>query len=758
MPETSGPPLSQSTAPGSAGQGSRSSLGRRRLLTLAGAGAVGAVGGLHAIGPALADSRTATRASRAAPPAGGQSLSFAVVTDTHATPTEPARLDILRRTFASIASASPTFVLNCGDITDHSGEDEYAAYLSTIPDSLRGRIRHVPGNHEVRWDVNAKQLYHRLFGPTPYSWDVGGLHLVGLDPTQTLQEPGHFGRELLDWLAADLRTAGPSVLFLHYPLGSEHYYVNDQDAFFETIAHLPVRAVFAGHIHREHVVRTNGFTQLAGPAVRNGANYYWVERGDDAQHTVLRVWMVTVAEDGTETRREVTTIPLTGRDEDQHLRPVRIDVGAPAPTGKIPVTVRLRGSSTAASVRAQVYPQHVFGGGNAGSWVELTPTPQGWRGTVDADAMAAGVHRLQVRVADERGASYDATELFTISSTGPAPVERWQARMTGSIQGALAERDGLVVAATTKGHVEAFRPERRRRRVVWRSHVGPVYRGPAFTLDGATLVVPSADHHLYVLDAGTGQVQQRLRLAGPVLSSPLVTTVDETETVFVTAGTTLYAIDPRAVRIRWSADLHGLFAGRPACDGERVYAGSGDGNAYAFDAANGALVWSVSMTTREDPHGRLLYGPWDDVVTLLPDGAVLFSTVSTATALDRATGSQRWSASGGFLYPPARLTDQGLLLVDEWGKAQLVDPASGTATWVTELGVRVFNAGPVLRAGQVWIVAATGLLSGIDLATGEVRHQRQLGPGNTFSTPALVGDLLITADQDGLLRGVELPA
>jgi outer membrane protein assembly factor BamB len=561
----------------------------------------------------------------------------------------------------------------------------------------------------------------------------------------------------LDWLAADLRTAGPSVLFLHYPLGAEHYYVNDQDAFFETIAHLPVRAVFAGHIHREQVVRTNGFTQLAGPAVRNGANYYWVELADDAQHAVLRIWTVSVAADGTESRREVTTVPLTGQGEDQHLRPVRVDVGAPAPSGKVPVSVRLRGSSTATSVHAQVYPQHVFGGGNAGSWVELTPAPQGWRGTVDVDALAAGVHRLQVRVGDERGASYDATELFTIPSTGPAPVERWQARMSGAIQGALAERDGLVVAATTKGQVEAFHPERRRRRVVWQAHVGPVYRGPAFALDGSRLVVPSADHHLYVLDARTGRVRRRVRLAGPVLSSPLVTTVDGAETVLVTAGTTVYAIDAHELRVRWSADLHGFFAGRPACDGERVYVGSGDGNAYAFDAASGTPVWSVSTTTRQDAHGRLLYGPWDDVVTLLPDGMVLFSTVSTALALDRATGSQRWAASGGFLYPPARLTPAGLLLVDERGKTLLVDPSSGAATWVTELGVRVFNAGPVLRADLAWILAATGLLSGVDLATGDVRYQRQLGPGNTFSTPALVGDLLVTADQDGLLRGVELP-
>jgi outer membrane protein assembly factor BamB len=728
-------------------------LDRRSLLQMTGTGAVGAAAVLGT--QMLTQGRPAHAQTADALPVGP--LSFAVVTDTHANPVEGTRLGWLRLAFASIAAANPSFVLNAGDITDYGGDDEYDAYLSVVPDALRPKLRHVPGNHEMRWDVHGAELYHRLFGPTPYSFDVAGLHVAGLDPTQLLQEPGHFGREHLRWLSHDLRRAGPSVLFLHYPFGAEHYFVNDQDAFLDTVADLPVRAVFAGHIHREQVVRTNGFTQVAAEAVKDGAYYYWVERANDAGHPVLRVWAVAVAADGSDTRRELVTIPLGGDGEDRGLRPVRIDLGQPDEES-LQVTVRLDPSARAAGVRAQVYPQAVFGGTSTGTWVDLSPSSETWSGQVSVAGLAAGAHRIQVRVGGTSGASYDATAAMSLAGTAGVPVDSWQDRMPGSVQGALAHRDGLVVAASTSGHVEAFRPRPTARTVVWRARLGPVYRGPAFTSDGATVVVASADHRLCALDARSGRVRWRFTADDPVLSSPLVAPIGGTEYVLVAAGRTLHAVDAGTGRARWSADLRGFFAGRVACDGTRVYAGSGDGHAYALDATTGAQLWSVSMTTRSDVYGRLLYGPWDDVIELLPGGLVLVSTVSAATALDASTGAVAWTVAGSHMYTPARRVDDALLLVDERGKVQFVDSATGAGRWVSELGIRAFNAGPVISGGLAWLVAATGLLVGIDLQTGEVRHRHQLGPSNTFSTPAAVEGLLLTADQDGLIRGIALPS
>lgn len=725
-------------------------VNRRRFLALAGA-----------TGAATLSARPATAGTE--PVSSSATLSFAVVTDTHGNADEPARTALLARTFAAIERANPAFVLNCGDITDYGGDGEYDAYLSAIPQALRPKLRHVPGNHEVRWDVHGRELYHQLFGPAPFSFSVGGLRVAGLDPTQLLQEPGHFGRDHLRWLENDLRAAGstPTLLFLHFPFGAEHYYVNDQDDFFATVAGSPLRGVFAGHIHRQQVVRMNGFTQVTGVAAKDGAGYYWAERVVDAGHPVLRVSQVRLAADDSETRTDVTTIPLSGNGEADALRTVRIDVGrVSGGTARVEVRLGDSGGVTPSTVGAQPYPQHIFGGGRAGTWTSLPATGERtWTGQVDVSTAVPGEHRMQLRLTGPDGENLEATKAFTVPATAETPEIAWRHELPGSVQGALAQYGGLVVAGTTSGRVQAFRPNARGATPVWSAQAGPVYRGAVFDAGGRTVFVPSADHHVHALNAANGKPRWRFRATAPVLSAPLVAPVDGRETVFFTAGTRLYAVSAADGEQRWTADLHGFFAGRVACDGERVYTGGGDGNAYAFDARTGEQLWTFSTTTRTTAYIRLIYGPWDDVVELLPGGQVLVSTVTNAFALDRATGTQRWAVAGSHVYAPARLVgDSDLLLFDEWGRSQLVDVATGAARWQAQLDNRnrVLNAGPVVAGGMAWVVSTTGLLAGVDLATGAIGRRRQLGPANTFSTPVVVGDLLIVGDQAGTLTCARL--
>lgn len=691
---------------------------------------------------------------------GAAPLAFGVVTDTHANPTEPERMAWMGRVFDSLAAKQPTFVLNCGDITEYGGRQEYDSYLATIPDALRPKLRHVPGNHETRWDAHAKQRYHELFGPTPFSFDVGGLHVVGLDPTDMLQEPGQFGVRHLRWLERDLERTRrtPSLMFLHFPMGADNYYVNDQAAFFDTVAPYPLRGVFAGHIHREQVVRMNGYTQVAADDVKSEPVYYWVERQTSGGRVVLRVWSVRIADDGTETRTELTSIPLTGNGEGRMLRPTSIDVAA-SDTGTADVQVRLRANAAASTVRAQVERQDAWGRTDPGEWVKLSRVygTNRWEGSVDTSALVAGKHAVRVHALDTGGAIGDGTAGFELAGAGDGPTVAWQDRLPGEIQGALAAYDGLVVAATSAGRVEAFRPSAQGRTKVWTARLGPVYRGAAFDQAGRTVYVPSTDHWLTALTARAGRVRWRYDAGAPVLSGPLVTEIDGRETVLFTAGTTLHAVAADDGTLAWTTDLHGFFAGRVACDGERVYTGGGDGNAYAFDSRTGEELWTFSTTDRDTAYIRLIYGPWDNVVTLLPDGLVLVSTVTNGFALDVATGEQRWAVAGGFLYPPAVPLDHGLLLVDEWGEAQLVDPATGTATWTSALVPRALNSGPVVASGTGWLVGVTGRLAGFDLVDGTVLHGTQLGSAWTYSTPVVVNGVLVTGDQAGMLRGIHLP-
>jgi outer membrane protein assembly factor BamB/predicted phosphodiesterase len=600
-------------------------------------------------------------------------LHFAMVTDTHVgmSLASAARLHAV---YAAVARLVPDFVLHCGDITDTGLPGEYERYWQTVPAALRGRIRHVPGNHEVRWDPTAKGLYREQFGAVPYSFDAGGVHVAGLDLTQSLLEPGHCGAAALEWLDRDLAAAGgPTLVFQHFPVGGEHDYVDDQAALLELIARHDVRVLLAGHVHRETVTRRGGLIQVTLQAVLKEPVFYWAELGDGPALTVSRM---TVAADGMRAGSPVVTVPLTG-----------------------PLTGPLSGPLT-------------------------DPPP----GPPPAAAVAGGLPRPQ-----------------------------WRLRLPGSVQAGIAVAGDVVVAASTSGDVAAVRAGATRgdRSVSWRwrARFGPVYRRPGASRDGSTVFVPSADGHLYALDAGTGLVGWRFAADAPVLSQPLVTP----EFVVFTAGERLLAVHAASGELAWAVPGRGFSAGRAGSDGERVYTAAADGFARAHDLRTGREAWSHRMVSG-DLHRVRLYSGWDDVIAL-GAGAVLAATVSGTQALDAATGAPRWTRPGSTMYPPTVVLGDGTaLFTTERGVLSRAALADGGTVWQADLGVGVQNAGLAVAGNSAWVVSADGRLVRVGLPDGREQGSMRYTLARCYSAPAVVGDTLITGDQDGVVHGIRLPA
>ncbi|HMI24507.1 MAG TPA: PQQ-binding-like beta-propeller repeat protein, partial [Streptosporangiaceae bacterium] len=587
------------------------------------------------------------------------SLRFAMVTDTHVGMTA-ASVERLRPVYAAIARRAPDFVLHCGDITDTGLPGEYERYWQTVPAALRGRIRHVPGNHEVRWDPTAKGLYREQFGAVPYSFDAGGVHVTGFDPTQPLLEPGHCGAATLEWLDRDLAAAGgPALLFQHFPVGGEHDYIDDQAALLELIARHDVRLLVAGHVHRETVTRLDGLVQLTLQAVLKEPVFYWAELGDGPTLLVSRV---TMAADGTQAGSPVAAVPLAG------------PLTRPRPGH------RPRGGATAGVPGAWAPPaaDHAAAAG-AG-----LPRPQ-WRlrlaGSVQAGIAVAGSVQAGIAVAGS--------------------VQAGIAVAGGSVADDAVAGD-VVVAASTSGDVAAVRvPADRGDRSVswlWRARFGPVYRRPGVSRDGRTLFVPSADRHLYALDASTGLVGWRFAADAPVLSQPLVTP----ELVVFTAGERLLAVHAASGELAWAVPGRGFSAGRAGCDGERVYTAAADGFARAHDLRTGREAWSHRMVSG-DLHRVTLYSGWDDVIAL-GAGVVLAATVSGTQALEAATGAPRWSLPGSTMYPPTVVLGDGTaLFTTERGLLSRVGLADGSTVWQADLGVGVQNAGLAVAGDSAWV-------------------------------------------------------
>jgi outer membrane protein assembly factor BamB len=697
----------------------------------------------------------------------GEPLRFALVADTHISTAHAGSAERLAQVYGTIARLAPDLVLHCGDITDTGLPSEYRLYHQVLPAALAGRVRHVPGNHDVRWDASAKGRYQAQFGAAPSSFEAGGVHFVGLDPTQALQESGHYGPGGLRWLERVLRGLAeetPVLLFQHFPVGAGHYEIDDQAALLDLVARYDVRGIFAGHIHREEVTRFNELTQLTLAPVLARPVFYWAEEVTDwAGAPVLAVSRVTVAADGTQAALPVVTIPLT-RWRPRALH--RVLVGAAA-GGRLPVTVLAQPAVQVSGVSASTYPQVLAGG----DWHDLAAGPSGpgagrWSGTVPVPRLVPGEHRLQLRLLAPDGSWQEKHVPFSTPGGAADPVPSWRLRLAGAVQAGIAvtgrPAGPVIVAASTAGEVAAVRvspgPGDHRSPWLWRVRLGPVYRRPGVDAAGRTLFVPSADRHLYALEAASGRTIWRFDAGAPVLSAPAVARVGDDEYVVFSAGRQLLTVHAATGKLLWSVTGRGFSAGQAACDGLRVYTSAADGHARAYDALTGRQAWSFPMVSG-DQHRVALYSGWDSTA-VLGAGAVIVATVSGSLALEAASGAVRWKFPGSTMYPAAVvLGDDTALLTDEQGAICRVSLTDGRASWRAALKVRVLNAGVTVDSDSdtAWVLSARGRLIGVRLADGRRQGSVQHTLAYSYSRPVIVGGTLVAGDQDGFVHGIRLP-
>lgn len=708
-------------------------------------------------------------------------FAFAIVADSHIDPYVPKYSDNLGKIFTELASEAsrPSFVLHLGDVVECGFPEEYQEYRRLVPAALQGKVHAVPGNHETRWDEWAKEWYTQLFGASYYSFDFGGIHFVALDPTQLLQEGGYLSPEQLNWLENDLKAAGkrvPIILYLHYPIGADHYYISNVDALFRIIEPYNVRACFSGHVHREQIWKQNGMTVFSLPATKTVPAYLWVEKKNEPLiGAVLSVYHAEFINGAVSEKKLIAEVALDGEAPAQHEKPQYVKWQEQAGEGPASeLRVGLGPKSKATSVACQWWPDAVYAGGTGGAWQNLTPTEAGatskWSAEIATGDMTSGRRRLMVRVTGESGAFWDehididlsvgstpATSIFTLE---------WEREASSPVQAGLAALDDsvpLVAVAQTNGSVTAVNLSRKGRTEWEFKAKGPVIGTPAVSPDRTRLCFGSADHRVYALDAKSGTVLWTYAGAEPVLSSPIwFAGADGQEIVLVAIGKTLFKLDGRTGAVMWSAGLNGFFAGKPATDGKAVYAAAGNGTVKAFDMQSGGLLWQKTLATKDRPYSTLIYSPWY-TIPYLTTGAmgrelVLFSSVTECTALDRSTGAVVWKKKGGYMYAePAGVTSTAsLLMVDEWGVVTAIDPTNGATRWSVKTKQRIFNASPVEYDGRVYVTGVNGLLTVIDTAEGKIAQEYRFSVNYAFSTPVIREGMIVTAGHDGNIRALRI--
>ncbi len=179
-------------------------------------------------------------------------------------------------TIATANRLHPAFVIVTGDMVNKAGEPEQIRAYREIARKLSPGIPiyQVAGNHDVGNQPTAESLatYRRNFGPDYFSFRSGNLAGLVLNSV-IIHSPANVPEELAKqekWLINELEKARQEgirnlVVFQHHPfyvkeVGEPDQYFNipleRRAKYLALLERYGVKYVFAGHYHRNAVVRT----------------------------------------------------------------------------------------------------------------------------------------------------------------------------------------------------------------------------------------------------------------------------------------------------------------------------------------------------------------------------------------------------------------------------------------------------------------------------------------------------------------------
>ena len=119
---------------------------------------------------------------------------------------------------------TPDFVIHTGDLTHLATPGQFDQVKQMMTGIRTPHIFTVPGEHDSVDD--AGQKYRAAFGAGTrgdgwYSFDVAGVHVLGLVNTLNLKKLGHLGADQLEFVEKDLAPLSadtPIIVFSHIPL------------------------------------------------------------------------------------------------------------------------------------------------------------------------------------------------------------------------------------------------------------------------------------------------------------------------------------------------------------------------------------------------------------------------------------------------------------------------------------------------------------------------------------------------------------
>ena len=354
---------------------------------------------------------------------------------------------------------------------------------------------------------------------------------------------------------------------------------------------------------------------------------------------------------------------------------------------------------------------------------------------------------------------YDAAEkTLSPGNVGRISV-RWQTATAGSVYDTPLVSGGRVFVVDTSGKLAALRQSDGHR--LWSAAVGFLSDStPAIWND--LVVVPGVDasgEFLAAFDVATGARRWRTRLVLDQYSS-ITPPAIYGSSVYVAAGTYIYALSASSGRVVWSTRVttapDGVMSGPVAVSGygEYVVAAGTDGRVYALNAATGAVAWNVLAGAGVYRGGPAIYSG----IVYVPEGrGAAEGGGFDIVAVQVSDGRLLWKSYAGDDVHLTPAAGQGRVFVgsiDEGVRA--LDSNTGALLWSGPYDGEVWGA-PVLANGVVYFGAESKLVA-YNAATGKLLAEFPTSTSvASMSSPAVVDGRVYIGSGDNAVLVFGLP-
>ncbi len=286
--------------------------------------------------------------------------------------------------------------------------------------------------------------------------------------------------------------------------------------------------------------------------------------------------------------------------------------------------------------------------------------------------------------------------------------------------------------------------------------------GGGLSYEGGLVVATTGFGEVVALDAASGRVAWRQRLDAPISGGA---TIAGGSVYAVGRDGTGWAIRASDGRMQWQVTLRRDIAGwqgsaAPAVAGDLVVFPSTSGQILAVDRATGTERWSAQIAGSRAGRAIALIRDMTGEPVIAGDMVVAGTSSGRIAAFDRATGMQLWSHDDGALSAPV-VAGNSVFAVDDASRLIRLDRANGARIWAVPLpefvDARVrrqeqvwAHYGPVLAGGRLIVASSDGVLRSFDPASGALVGQAAI-PGGAATAPAVAGGSLYVTSRTGQL-------